>query len=148
MAQELGVLASLPPPDVVGHPRRRASLLVSPPPEIEADHDAKKKESQQMSATLTLTRQGAGIELRRGLFEIELDGKRVGSIKYHDTVELPVEPGHHTLRIRSGRYSSGEHSFDAADGEGVTFRTHGAMVWPRYVASIVKPDLAISLRRE
>jgi hypothetical protein len=28
------------------------------------------------------------------------------------------------------------------------FRTHGAMVWPRYVASIIKPDLAISFKRE
>jgi hypothetical protein len=35
-----------------------------------------------------------------------------------------------------------------ADDEVVNFRGHGAMLWPRYVASIVKPDLAISLRRE
>jgi hypothetical protein len=35
-----------------------------------------------------------------------------------------------------------------AAGEVVNFRGHGAMVWPRYVVSIVKPDLAISLKRE
>jgi hypothetical protein len=64
------------------------------------------------------------------------------------TVETPLEPGHHTLRLRSGRYSSQGESFDVADGEVVNFRCHGAMVWPRYVASIVKPNLAISLKRE
>ncbi len=101
-----------------------------------------------MSATLRLTRAVAGIELRRGPFEIALDGGSVGSIKRHETVETPLEPGHHTLRIRAGRYSSQDHSFDVADGEVVNFRCHGAMVWPRYVASIVKPDLAISLKRE
>src|ERR1700738_1120087 len=90
-----------------------------------------------VSATLTLTREGAGIELRRGLFEIQLDGTSVGSIKRHETVETPLEPGHHTLRIRAGRYSSQDHSFDVNDGEVVNFRTHGAMLWPRYVAAII-----------
>ena len=102
-----------------------------------------------MSAELTLTRETPmAFELRRGVFDIEVDGKSVGSIKIHETVETPVEPGRHTLRIRAGRYSSREHAFDAADGETVNFRCHGAMVWPRYVASIVKPDLAIMLKRE
>ena len=101
-----------------------------------------------MSATLRLTREGVGIELRRGPFEIAVDGGGVGSINRHGTVETPLEPGHHPLRLRSGRYSSQGHSFDVADGEVVNFRCHGAMVWPRYVASIVKPDLAISLKRE
>jgi hypothetical protein len=103
-----------------------------------------------MAATLTLKREAAGIgfELRRGQFETVLDGTAVGSINWHDTVEIPVEPGHHTLRIRAGRYSSHDHAFDVADGDGVTFQCHGAMVWPRYVASIVKPDLAISLKQK
>jgi hypothetical protein len=101
-----------------------------------------------MSATLRLTREGYGIELRRGTFEIDVDGLSVGSSKWHETVEVPVQPGHHTLRVKAGRYSSREHAFDAADGETVSFRCHGAMIWPLYVASIVKPDLAISLKRE
>jgi hypothetical protein len=49
---------------------------------------------------------------------------------------------------QTGRYSSRDQSFDAADGETVDFRCHGAMVWPRYLASFVKPGLAISLKRE
>ena len=101
-----------------------------------------------MSATLRLTRKGFGMELRRGQFEISVDGKSVGSITYGETVETPLEPGRHTLRIQAGRYSSRDRSFDATDSEIVSFRCHGAMVWPRYVASLVKPDLGISLKRE
>jgi hypothetical protein len=101
-----------------------------------------------MSSTLRLTREGSGIELRRGTFEIAVDGGSVGSIERHETVEKPLEPGHHTLRIQAGRYSSHDQTFDVADGELVNFRCHGAMLWPRYVASIVRPDLAISLKRE
>jgi hypothetical protein len=101
-----------------------------------------------MSATLRLTREGAGIELRRGRFEIWVDGTIVGSLELHETVESPLEPGPHTLRIRADPYSSQGRSFDAADGDVVNFRCHGAMLWPRYVASIVKSDLAISLKRE
>ena len=101
-----------------------------------------------MTATLRLTREGAGIELRRGPFEMTVDGHDVRSINYRETAEAPVEPGHHILRIRAGRYSSRDQPFDARDGEVVSFRCHGAMVWPRWLASFVKPDLAIALRRE
>jgi hypothetical protein len=102
-----------------------------------------------MSATLILTRKHPLMELRRGPFEIELDGNSVGSInKLQETVEIPVEPGHHTLRIRTGRYSSPERRFDVADGELVNFRTRGPLVWPVFVASIVAPNLGISLKRE
>jgi hypothetical protein len=96
--------------------------------------------------TVKLTREGLGMELRRGSFEISIDDNSVGSIDYGQTIELPVAPGRHALRIRRGRYSSRALSFDAADGQTVSFRCHGAMVWPRWLASFVKPDLAISLR--
>ncbi len=101
-----------------------------------------------MSATLRLTREGHGIELRRGQFEISVDGKSTGSLKYGETVETPIEPGRHTLRLRVGRYSSRDRAFDATDSGIVSFRCHGAMLWPRYVASLVKPDLGISLKQE
>ena len=101
-----------------------------------------------MSATLRLRREGVGIELRRGRFEVLLDGKVVGSLELHETIEASLEPGHHILRVGAGRYRSRDRSFDVSDGEVVNFRCHGAMIWPRYVASIVKPDLAISLKRE
>ena len=55
-----------------------------------------------MTATLRLTRQGAGIELRRGSFEMTVDGHDVRSISYRETAETPIEPGPHTLRIEEG----------------------------------------------
>jgi hypothetical protein len=90
------------------------------------------------------------MELRRGPFEIGLDGNdSVGSLnKLDEIVEIPLEPGQHTLRIRSGRYPSHARSFDVADGDAVGFRTRGPLIWPAYLASIVKPDLGISLKRE
>jgi hypothetical protein len=101
-----------------------------------------------VSATLKLIREGVGMELRRGTFDVLVDGKSAVSIERHDAVEVPIDPGRHTIRIRAGRYSSQNHSFEASDDETITFRLHGAMMWPRYIASIVKPDLAIALRRD
>lgn len=101
-----------------------------------------------MPGTLRLIREGFGIELRRGPFEVVLDGRVVATIERGVTTELPLEPGPHRLQIRAGRYSSRPHAFDSAEGQVVDFRCHGAMMWPRYVASIVKPDLAVSLQRQ
>jgi hypothetical protein len=53
-------------------------------------------------ATLKMTREGFGIELRRGSFDITVDGNSVGSSAYGQTLETPVEPGRHTLRVRVG----------------------------------------------
>ncbi len=101
-----------------------------------------------MSGTLRVRREvGFGIELRRGRFEVSLDGKDSGSLDDNETVEIPLEPGHHTIRIRKGRYSSRDQSFEIADGDVIDFRCHGARIWPMYVASIVRPNLAISLER-
>lgn len=101
-----------------------------------------------MSASLKVRREGVGIELRRGPFEIAVDGDTAGSIEWHQTVELPIRPGRHTLRIQAGRQTSQTETFDVVDGESLSFRCHGAMVWPRYAASILLPSLGISLRRE
>lgn len=102
-----------------------------------------------MSATLRLTRRHPAVELRRGPFEIELDGNSIGSITTTDEAfEIPIEAGHHTLRMGSGRFSSHERSFDVADGDLVNFLTHGPLFWPNYVASLVKPDSGITLKRE
>jgi hypothetical protein len=100
-----------------------------------------------LTATLKLTREGVGIELRRGRFDILLDGNSVGMVEWHDTLEVRIESGRHRIQVRSGRYSSQGHTFDVADGEMVTFQVHGAMVWPRWVISMLKPDLGISLKR-
>ncbi|HJP74169.1 MAG TPA: hypothetical protein VJ914_07870 [Pseudonocardiaceae bacterium] len=100
-----------------------------------------------MGATLMLVRHGFAIELRRGEFDALVDGEQVATLVAHDRIEVPIEPGRHTLRIEAGRYSSPARSFEAVDGETVTFQLHGANLWPVFVASLVKPDLAISLKR-
>ena len=78
-----------------------------------------------MSATLTLTHKAIGAEVRRGPYDVVLDGQRVGSVKMNDTFETPVQPGRHTLQVRSGRNSSRTTAFDAADGGTVSFRCTG-----------------------
>lgn len=55
--------------------------------------------------------------------------------------------GRHTLSLGENRYSSRDESFETSEGDVVSFRCHGAMLWPRYVASLLIPELAISLRR-
>ena len=101
-----------------------------------------------MPATLKLTRNVFGMELHRGTFQILLDGADTGPIQWQETIETPLEPGHHTLQIRKGRYSSREHAFDAADGQVVSFRCHGASIWPAWLIGFAVPSLAIRLIRE
>lgn len=102
-----------------------------------------------MSPTVILKRETTGIaELRRKPFRVILDGDPAGSIDRNQTVELPVEPGPHTLQVRTGRYSSHARSFDAADGTNICFRCNGAILWPQYVASLFVPTIGLKLKRE
>jgi hypothetical protein len=101
-----------------------------------------------MPATLTVKRESLLAELRRAPFQIALDGTTVGTINRLETFETPIEPGHHRLQVRAGRYSSPVASFDVADGDGVNFRCNGAKIWPIYLISIAVPSLALSLKRE
>jgi hypothetical protein len=102
-----------------------------------------------MSSTVKLERAPVRIaELRRKRFEILLDGKLVGSIDRNQTVELPVEPGSHTLQVRTGRYSSHTRSFDSTEGTNIHFRCNGAILWPQYVASLFVPTIGLKLKRE
>lgn len=101
-----------------------------------------------MSATVVLERKTTGVmELRRKPFEIILDGNPAGSIDRNQTIELPVDPGPHTLQVKTGRYSSHAHSFDAADGTNIRFRCNGAILWPQYVASLFVPSLGLRLHQ-
>lgn len=101
-----------------------------------------------MSATLTVTHKSFGAEVRRGTYDVLLDGARVGSVDMNETFETPVEPGHHTLQVRSGRNSSRTHAFDATDGEVVAFRCTGKSILPVFLASFFVPSLALTLLRE
>ena len=67
-----------------------------------------------MSATLKLTHKAIGAEVRRGIYDVVFNGERVGSVEMSNTIEIPVEPGRHTLQVRNGRNSSSTQTFDAA----------------------------------
>ncbi|MGH7686356.1 MAG: hypothetical protein ACREN2_06025 [Candidatus Dormibacteria bacterium] len=101
-----------------------------------------------MSATLTVTHKAIGAEVRRGAYDIVLDGERVGSVEMNDTFETPIVAGHHTLQVRNGRNSSGTKAFDATEGAVVAFRCTGKSVLPVFLASFFVPSLALSLVRE
>ena len=101
-----------------------------------------------MSATLKVARKTIGVEVRRGTYEVFVDGERVGSIEQHETLETPVAPGRHTLQIRNGRNSSRVQTFDAAEDEVITFHCSGKSILPIFLLSLDIGPLAISLRRE
>ena len=100
-----------------------------------------------MAATLKLTHKAIGVEVRRGTYDVMLDGERVGSLELNDPIEIPVEPGRHTLQVRNGRNLSSSQTFDAAEGEIVAFRCTGKRFLPIFLASFVVPRLALKLVR-
>ena len=101
-----------------------------------------------MSPKLTLNRKATGaMELRRGPFEVILDGNPAGTIERHQTLELPVEPGQHTLQVKTGRYSSPTRTFEAANGANLDFRCNGAILWPQYLASLLVPSIGLRLHQ-
>ena len=99
-----------------------------------------------MSATLTVRHKAIGAEVRRGAYDVVVDGERAGSVEMNHTIEIPIEPGRHTLQVRNGRNSSSTQSFDAAEDEIVAFRCTGKRFLPIFVLSFVVPRLALSLR--
>ena len=101
-----------------------------------------------MSATLKLTRKAIGAEVRRGTCDVVFDSQRVGSVEMNETIEIPVEPGRHTLQVRNGRNLSGTQTFDAAEGEIVAFRCTGKRFLPIFLASFAVPRLALKLVRD
>ena len=101
-----------------------------------------------MAALLKLTHKTIGAEVRRGTYDVVVDGKPAGSLELNDTIELPVEAGRHTLQVRNGRNSSRTLTFDAAEGDTLAFRCGGKRILPIFLASFVVPSLALSLKRD
>jgi hypothetical protein len=108
----------------------------------------RKQEDQQVSATLKLTHKAIGAEIRRGTYDVVVDGERAGSVEMNHTIDIPVEPGRHTLQVRNGRNSSSTQTFDAAEDEIVAFRCTGKRFLPIFLASFVVPRLALKLVRD
>jgi hypothetical protein len=101
-----------------------------------------------MSATLKLTHRAIGVEVRRGTFDVVVDGEHVGSLEMNEAIEIPIEAGHHTLQVRNGRNLSRTLTFDAVEGQVVAFRCTGKRFLPIFLVSFVVPRLALSLRPE
>jgi hypothetical protein len=101
-----------------------------------------------MPAILKLTHKAIGVEVRRGPYDAVVDRDHVGSVEMNDTIEIPVEAGHHTLQVRNGRNLSRTLAFDAAEGQVVAFRCTGKRLLPIFLVSFVLPRLALSLRPE
>jgi len=99
-------------------------------------------------ATLRLSRtwSGIGIGGQSDGWKIAIDGTVVGAIASRETVEVEVAPGHHTLRLGSGRRLSRLRSFDATADEVVSYQCHGPRIWPLLLAALIKSDLWITLR--
>ena len=98
-----------------------------------------------MPATLKVTHKSIGAEVRRGPYDAVVDGERAGSVEMNHTIEIPVEPGRHTLQVRNGRNSSSTRAFDAAEAEIVAFRCTGKRFLPIFLISFVVPSLALKL---
>jgi|ERR1017187_6640716 hypothetical protein len=102
----------------------------------------------KMTATLKVTHKAIGVEVRRGTYDIVVDGKPAGSLEMNDSIEMPIERGRHTLQVRSGQKSSRTQTFEAAESQTVAFRCTGKSFLPIFLASFVVPSLALQLRRE
>jgi ABC-2 type transport system ATP-binding protein len=83
-----------------------------------------------------------------------IDGSVVGSIANEQTVEIPVAPGRHALRVQSMRYlHSPDASFEADGGQVAAFscraRSLSPIIFTRWLvwllASLIKHDLWIGL---
>ena len=82
------------------------------------------------------------------LVDHTVDHTVVATIDYGKSIDLRLAPGSHSLQISSGRLTSPETFVDAHDGEPIAFWCRGALLWPIYVAALIKPDLGITLKRE
>ena len=100
-----------------------------------------------MSATLQMTHKAIGAEVRRGPYDVVVDGGRAGSVDMNATIELPIDAGTHTVQVRNGRNRSRTLTFDAAEGQVVAFRCTGKRFLPIFLLSFVVPRLALALRQ-
>jgi len=100
------------------------------------------------TATVIVARKWGGYIGRNQRWQVLIDGASVGAIAVNQTLELPVEPGQHTLRLKaSERFTSQERTFEIAGGEEIWFSGRSQFLWPLMLASLVKPDLWIRLHR-
>ena len=81
-----------------------------------------------------------------GPYDVVVDGERAGSVEMNHTIEIPVEPGSHTLQVRDGRDSSSTQTFDAAEEEIAAFRCTGKRFLPVFLASFCRAQVGTETR--
>jgi hypothetical protein len=101
-----------------------------------------------VSATIRVTHKAIGAEVRRGTYDVLVDGEQVGSVEMNGSFEAPIEPGAHSVQVRDGRKLSQLRTFEAAEGETAAYRCTGKRFLPIFLASFIVPSLALSLVRE
>ena len=104
-----------------------------------------------MGTTLRIERHfaaAASIGDRKRSWQILLDGKPAGQIALNDTVEIPIEPGTHTLKLTStGSRRSPERTFTAKDESVTDFNCHTQPYWPLLLMALVVPGRWIALKQ-
>jgi hypothetical protein len=75
----------------------------------------------QEQATITV-RRTAPDDVQMREIAVEVDGERVGSLKYGDSIALPVAPGHHKLKV-DNTFNWKTVELDLAPGEHRKFST-------------------------
>jgi hypothetical protein len=63
-------------------------------------------------------------------FKIVVDGKEVGTIADGDSVQIPIAPGGHSLRLRSAWTGSPTVAFSLGEGETIQFTCRPALTNP------------------
>ena len=100
-----------------------------------------------MTATLKVVHKAIGIEVRRGAYDILVDGVSVGNVKMNHTTSVPIDPGRHTLQVRHRRSSSRPVAIQAAESQTLVYRCTGKSFLPVFLLSFVMPSLALQVRR-
>jgi hypothetical protein len=75
---------------------------------------------QMQSSVVKITRKEQPVDSSR-FYEIILDGKNVGIIFATQSISVPVEPGHHSLKMKIDWCCSEEINFSIGSGEEITF---------------------------
>ena len=101
-----------------------------------------------MPATLKLTHKAIGAEVRRGTYDVVVDGERAGSVEMNHgsryQSSLDVTP----CEFAMDETRAAPQTFDAAEEEIVAFRCTGKRLLPIFLASLAVPRLALKLVRD
>ena len=105
---------------------------------------------QMQSSVVKIIRKKKPVDSSR-FYEIILDGKNVGIIFATQSISVPIEPGHHSLKMNIDWGGSEEINFSIGSGEEITFECEprhpivGALLMPYHV--MFEPNNWILLKR-